>query len=129
MTTASNLAAFVACLLVVALVIFQILLAVGRPLGRAAFGGRFLVLPKQLRFASGVSALLFVAALYFILARAGKFGSVRNSSTIHIGIWILVGVFALSTIANAASSSRWERRCMAPIALVLTTCTLVVALH
>jgi len=66
MTTASNLAAFVACLLVVALAIFQILLAVGRPLGRAAFGGKFLVLPKQLRFASGVSALLFVAALYSI---------------------------------------------------------------
>ena len=129
MNTVSDWAALVGSLLVVGLAIFQVLLAAGQPLGHAAFGGKFSVLPRRLRIASGLSALMFTLALCFILARAGQLGDVRNAAPIRVGMWVFVGVFLLSTLANAASSSRWERRCMAPLALVLTTCCVVVALH
>ena len=129
MNSVSDWAALVGSLMVVGLAIFQVRLAVGQPLGRAAFGGQFSVLPRRLRIASGLSALLFIVALYFILARAGQLGDVRNATPIRVGMWVFVGVFLLSSLANAASSSRWERWCMAPVALVLTTCCVVVALH
>jgi hypothetical protein len=125
----SDWAALVGSLLVVGLAIFQVLLAAGQPLGHAAFGGQFSVLPRRLRIASGLSALLFIVALYFILARAGQFGDVRNAAPIRVGMGVFVGVFFVSTLANAASSSRWEQRRMAPIALVLTTCCVAVALR
>jgi hypothetical protein len=129
MKSLSDWAALVGSLLVIGLAIFQVLLAAGQPLGHVAFGGKFSVLPRRLRIASGLSALMFILALYFILARAGQLGDIRNVTPIRVGMWVFVGVFLLSALANAASSSRWERRCMAPLALVLTTCCVVLALH
>ncbi|HXC19655.1 MAG TPA: hypothetical protein VNT80_07075 [Acidimicrobiales bacterium] len=109
--------------------IFQISLAAGLPFGRAAFGGANRVLPTKLRLASGASAAVFLAALYVILARGDVLGSVGHSSWVaRAGIWVLVVIFGLSTLANFFSRSRWERRIMAPVALVLTVCCLLVAL-
>jgi len=107
--------------------IFQIFLAMGFPLGRAAFGGTHAVLPARLRAASMTSALLFVAAFYVVLARGGLFGVGSESMPVRITIWVFAAIFALSTVANVASRSRWERFLMAPVGLVLTACCLAVA--
>lgn len=128
MNSPSDWAALVAAFEVGALVIFQVLLAMGSPLGRAAFGGNDVILPTRRRVLSAVSALIFLAALFVILARAGLFGSLSTASPIRVVIWIFVGIFALSTLANTASRSRWERRLLAPAALVLTAACVVVAL-
>jgi hypothetical protein len=121
--------ALIAAVLVAALSIFQMLLAAGAPLGRAAFGGEKPVLSKKLRVASAASAVVFVAACYVILARSGLLGGTSRSSTlIRVGIWVLVAMFGLSTFANVASRSHWERRVMAPVALVLVACCLTIAL-
>ena len=66
--------------------VFQVLLAIGLPLGRAAFGGANAVLPAKLRAASAMSALLFLAALYAILARGGFIGMGSESAPVRIGI-------------------------------------------
>jgi hypothetical protein len=109
--------------------IFQILLAAGLPLGSAAFGGKNEVLPPKLRYASAVSAFIFAAAFYIILARGGLLWGVSQSSAfVHVGIWMLVTIFGVSTLANISSRSRWERSIMAPVGLVLTVCCVMVAL-
>jgi hypothetical protein len=107
---------------------FQILLAIGFPLGAAAFGGTNAVLPAKLRAASAMSALLFVAAFYVVLARAGLLGVASDSVPVRISIWGFAAIFGLSTLANIASRSRWERFLMAPVGLVLTACCVAVAL-
>ena len=129
MSAASDWAALVGSLVAGALAIFQLLLASGRPLGRAAYGGKFSVLPTRLRIASGASACLFVVALFIVLARVGHVGDVGHSTFVLVGAWCFVVLFALSTLANLASPSRWEQRCMAPVAFVLTSCFVVVALR
>ena len=106
---------------------FQILLALGLPLGHAAFGGTKAVLPAKLRAASAISALLFFAAFYVVLARGGLFGVAGESASVRIAIWAFAALFGLSTLANIASRSRWERFLMAPVALVLTACCVAVA--
>jgi hypothetical protein len=108
--------------------IFQILLAVGSPLGHAAFGGANAVLPARLRAASAMSALLFFAAFYVVLARVGLIGLSSESAPVRVGIWVFVAIFGLSTLTNTASRSRWERFLMAAIGLVLTACCVIVAL-
>jgi hypothetical protein len=128
MNSPSDGAALIAAVVVIGLVIFQTLLAMGLPLGRAAFGGTHVILPARRRAMSAASALVFLAAFYVILARAGLFGSISTTSPLRVEIWIFVGIFALSTLANAASRSRWERFLMSPVAFVLTGTCVVVAL-
>ena len=107
---------------------FQILLAMGVPLGHAAFGGMNAVLPARLRVASVISSTLFVAAVYVVLARGGLFGGASGFGPVRITIWVFAAIFGVSTLANIASRSRWERFLMAPVGLVLTACCVAVAL-
>jgi hypothetical protein len=114
---------------IVGMLIFQILLAVGLPLGAAAFGGKYEVLPAKLRLASVISAFIFAAAFFIILAHGGLLGGgSRSSSLVRVGIWVLVTIFGVSTLANIFSRSRWERLIMAPVGFVLTVCCVIVAL-
>jgi hypothetical protein len=122
MSQPSDWVALVAAGGVAGMATFQILLALGLPLGHAAFGGAKAVLPAKLRAASAMSALIFLAAFYVVLAHAGFLGAASKSSPVRIGIWVLAAIFGLSTVANAASRSRWERFLMAPIGLGLTAC-------
>jgi hypothetical protein len=128
MNTLMDWAALVAALGVIALLIFQVLLAAGFPLGAAAFGGANVVLPRKLRVASATSAVLFLAAFYFVLARGGLFGAVSGYTSVHIGIWVFATIFGFSALANLASRSRWERFLMAPVALLLCGCCVLLAL-
>lgn len=106
---------------------FQLLLAAGVPLGRSAFGGAEVALPPALRVASLVSAGLFALALYVVRSRAGLLGSRGEAWPVRFGLWAFVALFAVSTLANVASSSPWKRFLMAPLALVLTACCVLVA--
>src|SRR6185369_13186591 len=53
------------------LVVFQLLLAAGLPLGRAAWRGKYRVLPTGLRWASLAAAGVLGVAAWVVLARAG----------------------------------------------------------
>ena len=108
---------------------FQLLLAAGAPMGRAAFGGSASVLALKRRIASGVSALVFLVAAFIVLAHAGEFGDAKHFGWVRVGIWVLVALFALSTVANVASRSPWERFLMAPVGLLLTAGCFAVALN
>jgi hypothetical protein len=128
MNSLSDWVALLATVLVAGLATFQVLLAAGLPLGNAAFGGANAILPGRLRAASAISSLVFVGALYVVAARAGLLGTVGKSSTVHVAIWILTVLFALSAAANLASHSNWERFLMAPVALLLAVCCALLAI-
>jgi hypothetical protein len=102
-------------------------LALGVPWGAAAWGGSDAVLPTELRIASAASVLVFIAAAAIVLGRAGYWGQRLPRRLMHWGTWGLVVVFSLSALANAASSSPWERWLLAPIALLLAVMCLLVA--
>lgn len=121
-------AAIVAAVGFAGLLLFQVALAAGLPLGRAAFGGTSEVLPPTLRVASVVSALLFALAMWAVLARGGVIAvSERAYRLAGWALWAFVALFGLSALANLVSPSPWERLLMAPLALLLTGCCLVVA--
>ena len=64
-------AAYLAAAGFVGIGLFQVALALGAPLGRAAWGGAHRVIPKPLRRASAVAAVVWLLAAVVILARAG----------------------------------------------------------
>jgi hypothetical protein len=121
---ASILAAFVLGLVV----IFQILLALALPFGRAAWGGTYRVLPPRLRIASAFSALPLGLAAWIVLARTGVVAIPWQPSAVRAGTWIAFSILALNTVANFASRSRIERAMMTPAAFVCSVCLLIAAL-
>jgi hypothetical protein len=110
------------------LVLFQLLLALGLPLGHMAWGGAHSVLSTPRRIASLVSAgLVLVLALAFGQA-GGALPALFPASIFPGVIWAGLSLFALSLLGNAVSKSRAERRHGVPLSLIIVGCFLTVAL-
>jgi hypothetical protein len=107
-------------------VAFQFALALGAPLGHAAWGGAQAQLPPGLRIASGCAAVVLLLAAFIVLGRAGYQVPVPPSVS-RRGTWVLVAVLTLSALGNFASSSNWERFLLGPLALVQALLCFVVA--
>lgn len=110
-----------------ALAAFQVALALGAPLGRAAWGGVHTHLPMGLRVASAFAIGVWVLAALIVLKRAGFQVSPLPPAFVRWGTWFLVGVLPLGALMNFASPSSWERFLWGPIALILAGLCLVVA--
>jgi hypothetical protein len=116
-------AAFVLALLIG----FQVALAAGLPLGHAAWGGQYRVLPTRLRLGSLAAAAILGLAAWVILARADLVAPGPEPSAIRIATWLVGGYFVLNTVGNLASKSPLERRVMTPLVLLLAACFFIVA--
>ncbi len=112
----------------VAMAGFQAALALGAPIGRAAWGGNDTRLPRRLRVASAFAGPLFLLAALIILRRSGLRFSPISSTFAQWGTFVLAGLMALSAVANMASKSRWERFLWGPTALALAVLCLLTAL-
>jgi hypothetical protein len=123
-----TIAAVLAAAGFVGIAVFQLALALGAPLGRAAWGGANAVLPMRLRRASAVAAVVWAAAAVLILARAGLLALPLPDVALSVGVWVLVALSVVGALVNLASSSPWERFGWAPYAATLAVLSLVVAL-
>ncbi len=126
--TIPAIVAVVAILLLAVIVVFQLALALGAPLGAAAWGGRNPgVLPTRLRVASGVAAVvIYPLVALVILASAGLIHAdwlpIRGAGA----MWALAALLAVGALANLASRSRVER-IWAPVAGTIALCCAVIA--
>lgn len=109
------------------IVAFQVALALGAPLGRAAWGGRHAVLPTRLRVGGAVAAAVWTLAALVVLDAGGLETIGASERVARWGAWIVAGLLVVGALTNAASSSRWERFGWAPVALVLGGLCVVVA--
>lgn len=118
-------AAFAAAVGFALIAVFQLALALGAPLGRAAWGGRISGrLPANLRVVSLAAVFIWSFAALVVLGRAGA----GPLPSIAWPVWVLFGLLLLGALMNVASSSPWERYFWAPYAFILAMLTLVVAL-
>lgn len=121
-------AAIIAVFLLGIVAVFQIALALGAPLGRAAWGGRHeRVLPTSLRVASALAGVVvypFIIVLVLASARLLPDGSVPGAG--KTAMVVLAGFFAVGTLANLASRSKVER-VWSPVSLVIAICCGIIA--
>jgi hypothetical protein len=120
-------AAVVATVGLVGFAAFQAALALGAPWGRAAWGGSETELGPGHRVASGVAALVLIAAASVVLGRAGYWRASRDSGVFRWGTWGVAVLLALGGLGNLASSSNWERFLNGPVALLIAVASLIVA--
>lgn len=106
---------------------FQVALALGAPLGRAAWGGTYVQLPIGLRIASAIAVAVWLLAGLVVLRRAGYGVPLVSRGVSRWATWVLVGVSVLGALVNFASPSSWERFLWGPFALILGVLCVVVA--
>ena len=112
-----------------ALLIFQLLLALGNPLTGAAWGGQYEVLPTSLRLASLVAALIFLFAILVVLEKLGLVTLLKRRKLINGILWFFRAYLLLNTVGNLASSSDVERWLFGPATAIASALTAVVALR
>ena len=120
--------AILTCVLFALMSIFQLLLALGLPLGKAAYGGKYEKLPTNLRIASLIVVGIFVFAIIIVLERAEIITIFNNDLLTVIVIWILAGYSSLNVLMNAVSKSKWEKRIMTPLSLIIAICCFIIAI-
>jgi len=123
-----ELAALLAAIGFTVIAVFQVVIALGAPLGRAAWGGAHIVLPRNLRVASAVAVVIWVVAALVVLDRAGTSIIDLPDAVTSWGTWALVVVLPIGALMNFASSSPYERFGWGPLGLVLAMLTLILAL-
>ncbi len=128
-------AAWVATVLLLVVVGFQLALAFGAPWGVAAWGGRHPgVLPTGYRVASGIVGFFFYPAVILILLdAAGVIGELcvnpcpLEAKPSNLVLWVLAGLFTVGAIMNFISPSKAERP-WGVVTLVIAGCCAVIAL-
>jgi hypothetical protein len=120
--------AIVATLVLGLVMLLQVLLAAGLPLGQAAWRGQHRVLPPALRWASLATVGMLGLAAWVVLARAGLVAPGAEPAAVQVATWVFAGFFALNTVGNIASRSLVERYGMTPVTVLLVGCFMVVAL-
>ena len=123
-----RLVALLAAIGFLAIAAFQVALAVGAPLGRAAWGGAHERLPGRLRIGSAIAVVVWALAALIVLARGGLPVIALPPIVIDWGPWVLAGLSAVGAIVNFASTSPWERFGWGPLALILAGLCLVLAI-
>ncbi|MHA1192619.1 MAG: hypothetical protein ACTSP9_10030 [Promethearchaeota archaeon] len=109
--------------------IFQLLLAIGMPLGYLAFGGKHeKKLPNNLRMMSVIAIGVFIFTSLVVLDQADIIKIFSISLIPTIAIWIIAFYFALNTLTNAISKSKWEKRIMTPFSLILSVCCFIIVI-
>ena len=124
----AQIAALTAAIGFFGIMCFQILLALGFPFGQAAWGGKYKRLPPGFRIASLFSAGIMAFASIIVLEKAAIFSAINNSTVVTTGVWIFTAFLGLNTISNFISRSKWEKRIMTPVSLILSLLCLTVAL-
>ena len=115
------------CALLGVLAVFQVLLIIGLPLGRFAWGGQSDVLPARLRVGSAVSIMIYAAFAAVALDRSGLVAVLPAPADVVV-MWVIAAYLLLSVLPNLASKSREERRLMVPASLVLAGLAFATAL-
>ena len=121
-------AAVAVCVLLAALAVFQVLLVLGAPLGRLAWGGQHPVLPTAQRVGSAISVLVYALIAAVVATRAGMISTDVPETVVEVATWVLVGYFVLGIALNLASKSKPERLVMSPLCAVLAVLCGVVVL-
>ncbi len=128
MDSTADAAAVLAVIISLVVAGFQAYWASGRTRWLAeAWGGAYTELPPRLRIGSAVSTLVFIIAAALVLARADYWELSVSFEVVKWGTWVFAVVFLLSSFANFASSSKWERYLNGPSSLALAGLFLIVA--
>ena len=127
----SNQLSFISALIVlvifIGLSVFQLLLVLGKPYGKMAYGGtQEAILPTKFRLLSALAIIIFLIVSILVLVKIEiienfPFPEIAGPGTLFFALFM-----ALNTIANATSKSKSEKQIMTPLSLVASLCLFII---
>jgi hypothetical protein len=111
-----------------AMMLFQLTLALGAPLGHLAWGGKYRKLPGSLRAGSAISALVYLIGMGLVSEFLGWTNIIGDAGVIKTGFWVCFGVFFLSTLLNVFAASEAERKYSIPVATLISAGAFIIAI-
>ncbi|NOV02266.1 hypothetical protein [Paenibacillus planticolens] len=112
-----------------AVAILYILLAMGLPYGDFAMGGKYKIMPKQMRIACAISVIIQLVAIVFIL-QAGHVISIDALKTVAKQVCYFFAFYLIAnTLMNAISKSKMEKLVMTPVSFLTAICFLFTAMN
>ncbi|MBA7526006.1 hypothetical protein ES705_18166 [subsurface metagenome] len=122
------IAAIIAVVLFAGMSVFQLLLVLGLPFGRLAYGGKYEKLPSKMKIISLIGIVIFIFTTLSVLERAEIIIIFNNLMFVTVIVWIIAVYLAFITLMNAISKSKWEKLIMTPISLTLAICCFIVVI-
>jgi small-conductance mechanosensitive channel len=110
------------------LAVLQVLLIVGLPFGRFAWGGQNDRLTPRLRIAAGLAIVIYALFVTIALIRLHIIAAPIPDLIIVTAMWVITAYLILSVLPNLGSKSIHEKRLMAPLSAVLAILALLIAL-
>ncbi len=101
------------------IIILNVLLIFGLPLGELAMGGQYKVLPKKLRVISLFSLFVQIFILLIILQTGGFLPYWFSAQTTKIICLVFAIYLSMNTLMNMFSKSKKERFIMTPLSLIV----------
>ncbi len=102
------------------IIILNILLLCGLPVGELTMGGQYKILPKKLRVLSLFSLFTQIFALIIILQAGGFLPFWFSIGATKIICLVFASYLSLNTFMNLVSKSKKERYIMTPLSLLST---------
>ena len=110
-------------------IILYVLLALGLPYGEFAMGGKYKVLPKQMRIICAISVFIQLFGVLSLL-QTGNIINIDLLEPVSRGVSYFFAIFlSLNTIINAFSKSKKERFVMTPLSLIAAICFFLTAIY
>ncbi|MBY9008809.1 MAG: hypothetical protein KGD74_02975 [Candidatus Lokiarchaeota archaeon] len=122
------IAAIIAVVVFVVMSVFQLLLALGLPLGKLAYGGKYEKLPTNMRIMSLVAIGIFALGSISVLERAGIITIFNDPIFTLVVVWVIAVYLAFNTLLNAIWKSKQEKLIMTPLSLISAICCFIVAI-
>lgn len=110
------------------IVVINVLIICGLPLGEFTMGGRYKVLPKKLRIMAVFSLFLQIFAIIIILQTGNRiplFFSMKTTKYICLAYAIYL---TFNCVMNFFSKSKKEKYVMGPLSIIATICFWIAAL-
>jgi hypothetical protein len=122
-------AAYIICAVQICVVLFQLALVLGAPMGEYTLGGQTIGrLPMKLRVATTISLLINLGIAGHYLAQTGTLQALLPNNLNAVVNWALVGFFGLGLLMNSISRSKKERNLWVPVLILSLVCAVIVAL-
>ena len=127
--SAAEISAVILIVTMAFVALFQLALALGAPMGEYAFGGQNPgKLPVRYRVASAVSILIYAAIAGHELTQLGVLEKLLPADLNAAANWAIFALNVLSLIMNSVTRSTKERKLWAPVALLMSVTSLIIAL-
>lgn len=119
--------ALIATILFIIIIVINVLLICGFPLGELTMGGQFKIFPKKLRVMLVVQLIFQIFFVIIILQAGGLillWFSYKATRTVCI---VMAAYLSLNVVINFISKSKKEKYIMTPLSLLLAICFWITA--